>query len=109
MAFTGEKKRAWQREYLKKYVQENPDRIKKYHRTAALERARKQGYLPAKRTIAKYEIQSRLPNWSGSHPVLYRAREQTRSDTDCMRAHSSHQSTGDFLLQRGKQDAPEAR
>jgi len=58
MAFTGEKKREWQREYLKKYVQEHPDRITKYHRTAALERARKSGYLPAKRTIAKYEITS---------------------------------------------------
>ena len=58
MAFTGEKKAQWQREHLKEYAQEHPDRIKKYHRTAALERARKQGYLPAKRTIVKYEITS---------------------------------------------------
>ena len=56
MALTGVQKREWQREYLKKYNRENPDKIEEYHRRAVLKRAMHLGRLPASKSIKKYNI-----------------------------------------------------
>ena len=76
MAFTGEQKQTWQREYQRHYHAANPERIREYHRRAVINRAMAKGRLPAPRSMEKYSIKaSELEHLLNA---IRRARESTQ-------------------------------